>query len=66
MSFGPVKACAERLRESLAQQHVQATLEPVDEDSTITVLRDDGSVVLRGRYEGISSEAVLAKLRDKT
>ena len=68
MSYGPVKARAERLRDFLAQQTppVEARLEPVDEDSTIAVLREDGDEVLRARYDRMTGEAVLGKLASKT
>jgi len=66
MSYGPVKARAERVRKFLADQaaDVQVTLEPVDDQDTITVVREDGTVALHvEHFTTISNEAVLARLK---
>jgi hypothetical protein len=66
MSYGPVKARAERVQKFLAAQTppVQATLEPVDERDTITIVQPDGTTALRvAHFTTISNEAVLARLK---
>ncbi len=66
MSYGPVKARAEMLRELLAKQQppIEAELEAVDADSTVAVVDGSGNFLFESQYRMMNPEGAVTRIRE--